>query len=443
MPRRAIFGLLLLAVGAILWLGGKTPSARNIAPMENEAHSAQVNNADTASVRAGLDDDDSIDEQRAVARRSTQSVDSLAAALSSDDEATRLHAAMALGGKGATAKAAVSQLEKMLADARAEARLEAAIALGRIGPDAKSASTLLEAIARDGDATVRWAAAESLASVEWEPLGECRFHDFLPSVHRENGLVRLNILPREDDPGHPPEGWCGEVAIQESLLYAGAYFPQKAINAAGRPEHPDLYSHEIPVALQNLGAICEEWPPSGERRPTLDRFLAWIRRQVADGCPVLVGVKIYPTEHDAWSLDHFSLVVGATADALVINTTWGYSVTCSDAQLTSLYDGFSFKNKFDQYYGKCIRGMKDAAGSPTVRLHVLSESNDAMNVVAKCENLDIGGEYALFKSAGALAKNAAPLRAFKAKHGVFALYDRIGKDRPCIYRCRKWPAGRQ
>src|SRR5438874_7332852 len=59
----------------------------------------------------------------------------------------------------------------------------------------------------------------------------------------------LPIPARTHAPEAPPEGWCGETAIQEGLLYLGVWAPQAIINRAGHPSHPDLYSNEIPIAL--------------------------------------------------------------------------------------------------------------------------------------------------------------------------------------------------
>ena len=56
--------------------------------------------------------------------------------------------------------------------------------------------------------------------------------------------VVLPITPREHAREAPPEGWCGETAIQEGLLHLGVWAPQRLINRVGKPAHPDLYSTE-------------------------------------------------------------------------------------------------------------------------------------------------------------------------------------------------------
>lgn len=118
----------------------------------------------------------------------------------------------------------------------------------------------------------------------------------------------------------PPSGWCGETAIQEALLYYGVWAPQRAINRAGKPAHPDLYSNEMPAAMEALGLRVTWYAP---RARGFDAFAAWAREAIDAGEPVLAGVKLLPTEHPEWGLDHFVLVVGYGDEGLLVNTTWG------------------------------------------------------------------------------------------------------------------------
>ncbi len=181
------------------------------------------------------------------------------------------------------------------------------------------------------------------------------------TVAGNGGDVLLGIAPRIHALGRPPEGWCGEVAIQEALLYYGAYYPQERINEAGAPVHPDLYSNDIPRALTALGVEYRQWPGG---RSDLGNFIGWVRKQIAAGRPVLTGVKIYPTSHEEWGLDHFVLAVGAKGDALVFNTTWGFRYTLGESQLRSTREGFSFANKYRSYYGISIEGPRRSTTPP-------------------------------------------------------------------------------
>jgi hypothetical protein len=385
----------------------------------------------------GFDGDeyDSLDELRANVRRSRKTIDSLLVDLSRDGK-PRLLAIMALGGKGAEAKTAVPRLETMLRDPNEEIRLEAAIALGRIGPDAKPSLPLLEKLLHDDDPAVRTAAAQAIASVCWRQGFLCQSHDVPASVIKNGKTVLLNIGPREDALDHPPEGWCAETAIQEALLYFGAYYPQKAINAAGRPEHPDLYSNEIPTALKNLHVAYEMWP-SDKPNQKLDEYMAWVRLHIAAGNPVFVGLKLFPTEHDEWSLDHFSLVVGTDGRGMLVNTAWGYREPRTETQLTSEEEGLSFWNKYREYFGLSLNGLVRRTGMPSVRLFVCSETNDTMNVAVKCENLEPGRSYLVSKSKDASDSPGTPWITFDAKEPTAAIYDQIDKHHPCVYWCQQ------
>src|SRR5687767_11164644 len=135
---------------------------------------------------------------------------------------------------------------------------------------------------------------------------------------QDDADVLLPIPARAQAPESPPSGWCGETAIQEGLLYLGVWAPQRLINQAGHPSHPDLYSPDIPVALAELGVRTIVYPARGKG---YEPFAKWIRASIEDGDPVLAGVKILPTEHPEWGLDHFVLVVGHGTKGLLVNTT--------------------------------------------------------------------------------------------------------------------------
>ena len=246
----------------------------------------------------------------------------------------------------------------------------------------------------------------------------------------------LNVAPRDHDPGRGcPEGWCGETALQEALLYHGGYFPQKEINKAGRPSHPDLYSNDIPVALDNLHVRYRSWPNDP---PGLPAFLEWIRGQIKKGVPVFVGVKIYPTQHEDWGLDHFVNVAGFSTgkkECFTFNTTWGLRETRTAEQLASTEKGYAFKNKHGRYYGISITGPAAGKGAVGVRLFVLRETKDAMDVIVKCEGLTSQAEYVIHKSSS-YGDQGTPFAAFKATGAAAGFYDTIDKKKAALYRCR-------
>ena len=202
----------------------------------------------------------------------------------------------------------------------------------------------------------------------------------------------LPIPPREHAHEAPPEGWCGETAIQEGLLHLGIWAPQRLINKVGKPAHPDLYSNDIPVALTDLGVRYTSYP--GGRG--FDAFAAWIRVALEAGDPVLAGVKILPTKHPEWGLDHFVLVVGygrnraaeGGSERLLVNTTWGHREWVSDTTTP----GLSF---FKAGYAIRLSGVALAPNARPARLRVLEENDTTVKVHVMCTGLEKGGSYTM------------------------------------------------
>ncbi len=184
----------------------------------------------------------------------------------------------------------------------------------------------------------------------------------------------LPIPARSHASGAPPEGWCGETAIQESLLYFGVWASQARVNRAGHPSHPDLYSNDIPRALDALGVRYARYVAA---RPGYAAFDAWVRAAIDAGDPVLAGVKILPTAHPEWGLDHFVLVVGYGARGLLVNTTWGHRawVTASATR------GLSFVRAG---YAIRVMGATQAHGATPARLLVIAETGDDVRLRVAC-----------------------------------------------------------
>jgi hypothetical protein len=175
--------------------------------------------------------------------------------------------------------------------------------------------------------------------------------------------VVLPIAARAQAPESPPSGWCGETAIQEGLLHLGIWAPQKTINRAGRPSHPDLYSSEIPGALSAFGVRFTMYAGG----TGYAAFVKWTQAAIDAGDPVLAGVKILPTAHPEWGLDHFVLAVGYGERGLLVNTTWGHREWVGD----ELAKGLSFHHAV---YGIRILGRKLPTSRATAaRLTFLGE----------------------------------------------------------------------
>jgi hypothetical protein len=194
--------------------------------------------------------------------------------------------------------------------------------------------------------------------------------------------LALRIPPRAHAPEAPPEGWCGETAIQEGLLSLGVWAPQRLINKAGKPVHPDLYSSDLPVALSDLG-VRYSFYGGGKG---FEAFARWVGKAVDEGDPVLAGVKILPTQHPEWGLDHFVLVVGHGDGGLLVNTTWGSRRWVSDTTTP----GLSFKNAF---YAIRLVGIALPPKARAARLTVLDEDASTVKVRVSCAGLQTGASY--------------------------------------------------
>jgi hypothetical protein len=253
-----------------------------------------------------------------------------------------------------------------------------------------------------------------------------------PSASAAAPAVVLPIPPREHAPERPPEGWCGETAIQEGLLHLGVWAPQRLINKAGRPAHPDLYSTDIPVALSELGVRYTTYPGGRD----FDAFAAWIRAAVDAGDPVLAGVKILPTKHPEWGLDHFVLVVGYGGRAdeggskrLLVNTTWGHREWVSDTTTP----GLSFAKAGYAIRLSGLTMMHEP--SRAARLSVREESDTTIKVHLVCTGLEKGGSYTIERRRSGV--DAKPLWSEDA----VAAFDRIERDvtveadRASFFRC--------
>jgi len=182
----------------------------------------------------------------------------------------------------------------------------------------------------------------------------------------------LPVAPRAQARESPPEGYCGETAIQEGLLLLGVYAAQTHVNRLGRPVHPDLYSNELPVALRALGVRFTAFPGGG-----YTAFVAFAREALAQGRPVVAGVKILPTAHPEWGLDHFVLVVGEGRDGLLVDTTWGTREETNAARTR----GISLAGAG---YGLRLDGVDTPAGTTAAHLAIVAEGHDEVTLRVAC-----------------------------------------------------------
>ena len=266
--------------------------------------------------------------------------------------------------------------------------------------------------------------------------------DLEPANPKANAKpITLEIPDTGQEQRRPEGGWCGEAAIQMALSYYGAYASQQAINRAGKPEHPDLYAQEIPRAMRNIGLEYSPWKGDG-----LAAFLKWVRSQLAEGHPVLLGIKIYPTTHPEWALDHFVLGVGCSDEALTFNTTWGRPETKTFARLSTRDTGLSFANRHGTYFGYSITGMKSEStqrGLKPARVTIGRDGDKQVKLRISIEKLEKGKRYRLLKFTDLAAQQAGAkgdvVQSFVAD-GPNAVYrETIRIDDARVYRCVRAP----
>lgn len=215
--------------------------------------------------------------------------------------------------------------------------------------------------------------------------------------------VELDIPARNQASDSPQQGWCAETAIQEAMLHYGAWVPQRRINRAGEPRNPDLYWGDIPAALRALGVRSETWSGRGGQRA----FTRWVRAHLRRGHPVIAGVKLYPTEHPRWGLDHIVLIVGVDDDGgMRINTTWGYRTHRSAAELASTRKGMSLANRYGRQFAHALTGLARSRG-PRVKLEVGRAKRGRLAGTAVIDGLVRGRAYTLRRNGRVLERFTA------------------------------------
>ncbi len=248
------------------------------------------------------------------------------------------------------------------------------------------------------------------------------------------GKVSLPIPDRQWAPEAPQEGWCGESSIQMAALYYGAYLPQAAINAAGEPKSPDLWVEDVGRAMKAVGLRFEQWPSqkSDDRIEEGNRFIAWIRDQIAHGHPVLLGTKILPAEHPKWNVDHLVLAVGYSEKGLVMNTNIEDRQTVvSYGQLLSQNRGYSLLSPEKKYFGFAITGFDDSGQRASVTTEVAKETADAVTLWVTVRSLKPGKSYVLQRDD---LHGGVTERAFVAQGEEQVLSETVGAHETAVFR---------
>ena len=166
----------------------------------------------------------------------------------------------------------------------------------------------------------------------------------------------LAIPNRLWEKGAPKEGWCGEASIQMAALYYGRLYTQQDIHTSVTVHHPDLWVEDMPRALHALGLEFTQW--KGEKRDGT-AFTDWIADQIRHGYPVIIGSKLYPSEHPKWNTDHLMLVTGVRNKALIINTNVDDGRIARYPAHLLKKRPYSFINRQGTFFGFAVKGFKE------------------------------------------------------------------------------------
>lgn len=226
--------------------------------------------------------------------------------------------------------------------------------------------------------------------------------------------LELPIEDRRWDPEAPEEGWCGETSIQLAAGWYGAYVSQAKVNALGHPKTPDLWEYDVPIALEAMELHFERGPRKAAPA------LKWIVEQLRLQRPVVLGVKIVPTEHPEWAVDHLVLAVGFSPEGLRIDTN------AEEGQITVAWAGlqraegdqeYSLVNQTGEVFAFAIEGFPKPSPLP-VRVKIISQDASVATLEVSVSGLRAGATYELLRDDAVIdhfaAKSAARSWRFEA-----------------------------
>lgn len=216
--------------------------------------------------------------------------------------------------------------------------------------------------------------------------------------------VPLAIIDVPHDPYNAPSvGWCGETTVQMAFFNYGVFVPQQIINRLSNTPHPDMHFNDIPVVLDYFGVETQSWydhpSPFGvammyfrsfyhSKEANLHSFIHWVKQELSQGFPVILGVRSSPFEIDYWPLDHFVLGVGYSEEGIIANpNNPARARNISRARTVIEYDfptdnPYTFHNRFHYYYGYSIRSVlgQDNSISPVINLESESEETSILRI---------------------------------------------------------------
>ena len=154
------------------------------------------------------------------------------------------------------------------------------------------------------------------------------------------------------------EGSCGENCLWTILNALDKTKTQLEINIAGTESGVGLHSSELMNVLEvyDVGySLFSQSVASTDSSYTMQRYKDFIYNEVVKtvqkGHPILIGIKVLPSDFPQWSLDHFVLLVGynESTDELIYND-FNKRKRIPAEQLMNTVSGYSFINDWNWVY---------------------------------------------------------------------------------------------
>ncbi len=174
-------------------------------------------------------------------------------------------------------------------------------------------------------------------------------------MKKEGDYIIPNLLP----PKYSliiEEGSCGECCLWSVLQAKGIDATQIEINKAGGNPGRGLHFEELFFALNEYKSDYVDLTRSVHSSDSVKKSKRYhsflyddITPRVKKGNPVLIGIKIYPTQKPDWAADHFVLVVGYNekTNELIYNNFEKRQRINAEQLVSQAENGYSFINKYD------------------------------------------------------------------------------------------------
>ena len=142
---------------------------------------------------------------------------------------------------------------------------------------------------------------------------------------------------------------------------------------------------------------------------------------------MIIWVKLYPSDHPDWEVDHLAVVVGYTPLGLVINTTvGGRQITVHYPQLEEPHD-YSLVSPTGRHHGYSIQGF---AGAPLTGR--VTEEGPTISLEVRVRGLVPGNEYSLTRDDLLGQRSTSRLIATSSEQ---VLREVVAADQAAVFSC--------